>query len=235
MKYLAIILVLSINVKAQKLPTLYFVHGQGSDSRIFDSLKFNSDYKKVYLKYDTLASQKDMQSFAVQLINQIDTNETFVLIGVSLGGMISSELLNHIKPEKCILIASAKCARELPIRYRIQNKVPVYKLFSGHTLKNGALNLQSKIEPESKRFKSTFDNMLINKSEDYYKNSVSMIMSWDKKDYQLGIYHIHGDNDHTIPLRNISNPYAVIKGGSHMITLTHHAEVSYYLNEILDK
>lgn len=46
------------------------------------------------------------------------------------------------------------------------------------------------------------------------------------------IIAIHGINDHTLPLRNI-NPSIIVKGGSHMMTLTSGAEINKMIVENL--
>ena len=48
------------------------------------------------------------------------------------------------------------------------------------------------------------------------------------------IIHIHGNNDRTIPLKNVKCDH-VIDRGSHMMTLTKGNEISRLLNEILKK
>jgi surfactin synthase thioesterase subunit len=69
-----------------------------------------------------------MYSYAKKLSHQIDTTQPFILIGVSLGGMLATEMTDFIQPEKTIIISSAKNKYELPHRYRFQNIVPIYYL-----------------------------------------------------------------------------------------------------------
>ncbi len=59
-----------------------------------------------------------------------------------------------------------------------------------------------------------------------------MIVSWERDSYQASIIHIHGDADHTIPLKNVSPNY-VIKEGSHLMVLTRAEEISGIIGEIL--
>lgn len=47
-----------------------------------------------------------------------------------------------------------------------------------------------------------------------------MIINWVRTSNNTEIIHIHGDNDYTIPLKNIKHPDYIVKGGSHMMTLT---------------
>jgi hypothetical protein len=46
----------------------------------------------------------------------------------------------------------------------------------------------------------------------------------------LEIYHIHGEVDHLIPIQNIE-PDRTIKGGGHLINLTHAQEVNEFIKK----
>ncbi len=96
----------------------------------------------------------------------------------------------------------------------------------------GARILQPIVEPPSKRDKETFKSMLKTKDPDFMRRSIAMIMEWDRQEYNKDIIHIHGENDHTIPVENVSYSYS-IKNGSHMMVLTRGNELSTLINKIL--
>jgi hypothetical protein len=60
-----------------------------------------------------------------------------------------------------------------------------------------------------------------------------MIIRWKRTSNVKTIVHIHGTNDHTIPIRNVKNPNYIIENGSHMMTLTRANEISTLLNKEL--
>ena len=59
-----------------------------------------------------------------------------------------------------------------------------------------------------------------------------MIVNWDRTRYPGQIIHIHGDRDHTIPIKNIEYDYR-LEGGSHMMMITRAGEINEILREIL--
>jgi esterase/lipase len=156
------------------------------------------------------------------------------LIGVSLGGMIATEMGNFLEPEKIILISSAKCREELPNRYTFQRYLPIYKIIPKNITKRGAQILQPIVEPDRKHEKETFKSMLRDKEPEFLKRTVKMIREWERVDYRKDIIHIHGDNDKTIPVRNVNYDY-LLKSGSHMMVLTRGHEISTLINKILLK
>ncbi|MBL7919003.1 MAG: alpha/beta hydrolase [Bacteroidia bacterium] len=175
-----------------------------------------------------------MKEYASLLRKQIDTTGAYSFIGVSLGGMLCSELTDILHPQKVIIISSAKCRKELPFRYRFQKSIPIYKLFPKGAIKFGARMLQPIVEPDRNKNKAIFKSMLKNKNAKFLKRSVNMIIRWDKRNYDSTIIHIHGTKDHTLPIRK-TKPTIVIEKGSHMMTLTRGKEIEVLLNEILSK
>ena len=198
---------------------VYLFPGQGSDYRIFQNLVFPENFDTVCMSYPIPDKNETLQQFAYRFVSQIDTDNRFILVGVSMGGMICSELSDTLHPEKTIIISSAKCAKELPKRYSFQQKIPLNKAVPKRLIKAGALFLQPIVEPDRNKFKEIFKSMLGSKSPIYLKRSANMIVNWQKQTFNQSIIHIHGSNDHTIPLKNVDANY-VIPNGSHMMTLT---------------
>lgn len=214
--------------------TIYFFPGQGSDERIFKDIILDSSYKKVYLNYPIPNKGMSMKEYAFEISKNIDTSEAYSFVGVSLGGMLISELIDTYNPQKAIIISSAKCRNELPFRYRFQKFVPLNKVIPKRLIKLGAKILQPIVEPDRNKNKSTFKSMLKNKNPRYLKRTVNLIINWDKKEANSSIIHIHGDKDKTIPIRNVKNCIK-IENGSHMMTLTRGKELNEIILGILRK
>ncbi|MBI9056108.1 MAG: alpha/beta hydrolase [Bacteroidales bacterium] len=230
---LFVFLFLSALCQAENVKTIYFIPGQGSDKRIFDSLKIESNYKVKHLKYDTLDKKMPLVELANRLSSVIDTTEKFALIGVSLGGMISAELSEIVNPEKVIIISSAKNRKELPFRYKFQRIIPLFEIFPARVIYWGAKILQPLVEPDRNKYKEAFKSMLYRKKPKYLKRTARMIIRWKRESNLKKIIHIHGTKDHTIPIRNVKNPDYIIENGSHMMTLTRAKEISLILNKEL--
>jgi pimeloyl-ACP methyl ester carboxylesterase len=221
-------------LKSQPTKTLYLFSGQGSDARIFSKISFDSSFRVVHIQYPVPAGKSSLQQYAQVLREQIDTNSNYSFIGVSLGGMICSELSEIMYPQKTIIISSAKCRGELPFRYRFQKNIPLYQIIPKRMIKLGARILQPIVEPDRKKQKAIFKSMLKQKDARFLKRTVAMIVKWNKTNCSPTIYHIHGTKDHTLPIRK-TKPGYVVQNGSHMMTLTRAAEISTLIKEILMK
>jgi pimeloyl-ACP methyl ester carboxylesterase len=213
---------------------VYLFPGQGSDYRIFGNLNIGEGFNISYINYPVPDKNMNMQDYARLLAQQIDTNRPFILIGVSLGGMLCSELCNFLHPEKVILISSAKCRAELPARYKFMKYLPVNKIIPAGMLKAGAFVAQPLFERDRNKEKDTFKAMLHAKNSRFLKRTISMIVNWEQVVYSEKIIHIHGNKDHTLPLKRIKADY-LVENGSHMMALTRGDELGKLIQQILSK
>jgi len=212
--------------------TIYLFPGQGSDERLFRDLEFPPGYDTLHIAYPVPEKGEDLHSYAMRFLGKIDTTRPIVLLGVSLGGMICTELTDTLSPEATILISSAKCRPELPGRYTFLQQVPLNRIMPRGVIKAGGRVLQGIVEPDRKYEEETFKSMLKEKDPLYLKRTIDMIVHWDRESYSEAIIHIHGNKDHTIPVKNVKVDY-LVEGGSHMMTLTRAEEISRIVGEIL--
>lgn len=219
---------------SQDVTTVYLFPGEGSDERIFSKITFDSNYRVVHIVLPTPTPGTSMAEYAKEISAQIDTTGRFIFIGVSLGGMVCCELADYMDPDKIIIISSAKSRRELPHRYRFQRIIPINKVVPKNWVKSGARILQPIVEPDRKLHADIFNSMLASKNPTYYKRTVDLILNWSRYQSNDKIVHIHGTNDHTLPIRNIKADY-IIEGGSHMMTLTRGEEVNSIIQAVLRK
>lgn len=210
---------------------LYMIPGQGADERLFDSLEING-FEKIVLKYPIPNRKETLPQYAKRMTSQIDTNNSYSILGVSMGGMLAIEMSKFLNPQKIILISSIKSEAEMPFRYKLMRFLPFYKFFGGKFLKRMANFARPIFEPESKELNTTFKSMIDDKNPHFMKRSIGMIVHWKNQNYPSNILHIHGTKDGTLPFKKVNN-VVEIKNGSHMIALTRATEVSEIINDFL--
>lgn len=217
---------------AQSPSTVYCFPGQGSDYRIFDSLQFPANFQVKHIEYPIPQRGEKMDEFAKRLADQIDTTGSIYFLGVSLGGMLAQALADSLYPEKVVILSSAKGQCEIPLRYRFMRFIPIHRIVPAQLYKWGSYVAQPLVEPDRKRNKATFKAMLRDKNPLFLKRATHMIVGWKRETLYPKTLHIHGTNDHTIPIRRVKADYYVI-GGSHMMTLTMGRELSPLLQKVL--
>ncbi len=226
------VLLVKIMIANNSKHVVYLILGQGSDYRLFENIDIDSSFEIKHISYSIPQEQISMSAYARILSEQIDTSHSYSIVGVSLGGMIATEMSDFLNPEKVIIISSAKSRKELPVRYRMQKVLRLYKLIPGKIAKGGAKILQPLIEPDRNKEKETCKRMLEDKHPEFLRRTIAMILEWNRISYSERIIHIHGDNDRTIPIRNVTYNYC-ISDGSHMMVLTRGKEISEIINTIL--
>lgn len=218
----------------QELNTLiYLFPGQGSDHRIYKHLEIPEGFDTIHISLPRPQKKERLETYALRCIEQIDTSRPYILMGISLGGMICTELSDTLKPLHTIIISSAKGKEELPGRYNIMKRVKINRLVPGSLTKAGARVLSVVVEPD-RRTDAVFKTMLKDKEPYYLKWTVNMIINWQRESNAEHITHIHGDHDHTLPIKNINCDY-IIEQGTHSMIITASDEVNRIISEILEE
>lgn len=212
---------------------VYLFPGQGSDARLFKHLQLPPGYDTVYISYPVPDNHESLAAYALRFLEEINRSSPYILMGVSLGGMICTELSDTLDPLYTILISSAKSRKELPGRYTFQRYLPLNRIIPKGMTKAGARVLQGIVEPDRKNDKETFKEMLKAKDPLYLKRTVDMIVNWERTTFDPEIIHIHGDLDHTLPIENIRVDY-LIEEGSHMMMITRAQEINAIVEHILN-
>ncbi|NOZ45809.1 MAG: alpha/beta hydrolase [Chlorobi bacterium] len=200
---------------------------------MFSKLSLPEKYDTVHVKHLIPLKNETLKSYAKRFSLQIDTTQKFSVIGVSLGGMVATELADILNPEQVIIVSSAKCNTELPRRYTFMKRLPIYQIIPPLIYKLGSYIAQPVVEPDRKKEKEVFVAMLHDKNPVFLKRATKMIVNWKKEHYSHKITHIHGTNDHTLPYRNIKADFTV-KNGSHMMMLTKSNEINALIINILN-
>lgn len=211
--------------------TIYLIPGQGGDERLFQNIHITGHETKVIVLEMPLKGER-LPQYAKRLSAQIDTTQSFSLVGVSFGGMIAVEIAKILDPEKVIIISSAKTKDELPFRYKVVKRLRLYKLFNGKLLKRMANIVRPLVEPDSKKDHDTFSAMINDKDPAYLKRAIECVIRWENTEYREDIVHLHGSKDHTIPIKNIADPI-VIEDASHVMVMTEGERIGALINTYL--
>ncbi|MEL6941259.1 MAG: alpha/beta hydrolase [Bacteroidota bacterium] len=214
---------------AQK--TVYFIPGTGADGRLFERIQIEQ-YDTVWLEYLVPEKQENFDHYINRMAAEIDTSENYSIVGVSLGGMIATELADRLNPDEVIVIAGAKQASELPDHYHLFRYLPLHRVLGGRTMIWGTKLMQPLFEPMEEQQQEVFRSMISLKSPHFIKSAVRWMINWDRDSYRSDIYHIHGAKDRTLPIKNVEADYIVEEGG-HMITYDRAEEISALLNEVI--
>src|SRR5690349_4085773 len=103
-------------------PHIYLIPGLGADSRLFGRIQWPEGYSVTSLRWiEPADTDEPISEYARRMRGQLDSSTPFILIGVSLGGIMAIEIARYMKPEKIIIISSIKHRREKPFYFTLGN------------------------------------------------------------------------------------------------------------------
>jgi pimeloyl-ACP methyl ester carboxylesterase len=214
------------------MKTIYCISGLGADERAFSKLEVKGHALKI-IRWLMPEVDETLQQYAERMRATI-TEEEPVLMGLSFGGMLCTEIAKQIPVKKIIIISSIKSSNEIPFwmktaaRLRLNKIVPLKSTKLTQPIQNMMLGVKTTEE-------KTLVASLRREADLPYTNwAVNQAINW-KNDWQHPhLYHIHGDKDNMFPIKNI-RPDFTIKNGGHFMIMNRASEVSNCINSILQE
>jgi len=211
---------------------LYMIPGASTDRRMYmpQLERFPTMEVPEWLPPQDL--HESLESYARRLSAKIDTSEPFVVGGVSLGGMIAQEMALILKPKAVILISSCSSYKNIAMKWRLSGKLT--SILPDSIIKSLSDGLAKAMQLTHVKRKNIYAIMLREMNPHLVRWQSGAATRWTlKSTLSMPVYHIHGDKDNVIPIKNIT-PNKVVPGGTHLINVTHEHEVNDFIAECLD-
>jgi hypothetical protein len=210
--------------------TAYFISGLGADRRIFRNLQLPSHINIQYIEWIEPNKKESLEIYCKRLSEQINSSEDFILAGLSFGGIVAIEL-NKIFPAKLVLlISSISQKKELPVSFRIINKLKIHKLLPSSFYKWHNRFVNWYFGAKTKEEKELLHEFLKSSTKNYLRWSINEVLKWDNNERPSNVFHIHGTADKIFPCRNTQADVR-LSGGDHLMVYDMPAEVSKALTE----
>lgn len=218
-------------------PIIYLIPGFLTNETIYRDIRVQLNNPTEVIEFIPALQNESLADYAKRMCDKIDSTQPFYLMGTSFGGMLAIEMSKHVKPEKLILISSAKHRGELSLFMRQEKAaskflplIPEWVIKQTYTR---GFEIGGKFIP---RFKSIYRDdirKMINSIDGRFEKWVMrQFTKWDGKNHMEDVLHIHGDDDRVFPIKRIKD-VKVIKGGSHAIILNRYKEVANLINAYL--
>ncbi|WP_367899176.1 alpha/beta hydrolase [Leptospira sp. WS58.C1] len=213
------------------MENIYLISGLGADERVFRNIDFNGENPK-YIHWIDPNVNESLESYSNRLLSQIESQNALILIGVSFGGIIASEIAKHISAKKIIIISSIKDRSEKPLIYRIINFLRLINLIPSFLLKIYTPILAYFLGISSLEDKKLLKSFLSKTDGSFIKWALKSILKWNNEMHPSNLYHIHGTKDMLFPSRLIGQAILIADGG-HFMILNRAKEISLKIREIL--
>ena len=210
---------------------VYFISGLGADRRAFYKIMLPRGYQSVYLDWITPLADEGFEDYAKRFSQSISRDEEFVLVGLSFGGMLASELAKIVSPKKLIIISSLSSYKELPWYFKLAGKLGIHRIISPSLYKRATI-MNRFMGAGNKEMKSIVYSYVNNIDPAFIRWSLNVIVHWAHTERLSDLVHIHGSNDHLLPYRYVKADY-MIKNGGHLMVMNKADEVNSILQEVL--
>ena len=205
------------------MKNVYVFSGLGADKRVFQNMDF-SEYNTIFVEWILPIKNESIENYSKRLSEQINHQKP-ILIGLSFGGIIATEIAKIIDTEKIILIASAKNFNEIPNYYRFAGKLKIHKLLPSKLLKIPNVLSYWFFGIQKKTDKIILKEILKDTNEEFLKWAIDKIVTWKNTVKHNNLVHIHGTQDRILPIKNINYDLKVENGG-HFMTLNKAVELT---------
>ncbi|WP_236941095.1 alpha/beta hydrolase [Flammeovirga sp. MY04] len=180
---------------------------------------------------DWITPQKNesLQHYALRLSEKINTREDFILIGVSFGGVVATEIAKVLHPKLTILLSTIEISLELPLLYRIVGRTRFLEILP-HQLFRMPFLIASKLFGTKHK---VLKDILKDSDPSFTQWAVNALIHW-KNEQRLSSnkLRIYGSKDLILPARECD---VLIEGGHHFMIVDRANEISSIINNKLDE
>ncbi|MEA5404462.1 alpha/beta hydrolase [Arcicella sp. DC2W] len=213
------------------MKSIYVFSGLGADERVFKKLDFTG-FDVTFIHWITPNSNETIENYALRLIEQIKTNNP-ILIGLSFGGMMATEVAKLIDTEKIIIIASAKTQQEIPFYYRFAGMLKLHRLIPIVVLKTPNFFSNWLFGTSNKEDKEMLASIMLDTDEVFLIWAIDKIVNWKNDIVHKNLKHIHGTSDRILPYCLVKSDIKV-NGGGHLMTLNKAEELTKVIRNLLN-
>lgn len=202
-----------------------------ADERVFKYVDLGAGYEVVYLTWLPPLKDESLPHYAERMAQRVDTSEPFVLIGLSFGGMLVTEIAKRHKPVKTILISSIPLSSHLPGYFKVARVMRLHKVVPIGLIKTSA-RLKRYITRENSADKKFLWQMINDSDPALIRWSMDAILNWKNEELPQPMYQIHGTRDEVLPAR-YTKPTHIIPKAGHLFVLTRPDELNKILQGLL--
>jgi pimeloyl-ACP methyl ester carboxylesterase len=208
---------------------VYFISGLGADKRVFKNILLPEGYEAVYLDWINPMTYESLAEYSRRLALSIDDSESFALIGLSMGGMMASEICKVRHPVITIIISGIPVSSHFPFFLRWAGRLGIHRLIPARILKSASL-VKSLFARESEANRRIIQQMVSEMDKNFIDWAISAIARWKNEIFPSSYIHIHGTRDKLLPMR-YTKPTDLIDKAGHLMILNRAREI----NQILEK
>ncbi|WP_207492759.1 alpha/beta hydrolase [Aridibaculum aurantiacum] len=212
---------------------VYFISGLGADKRAFNFLDLRF-CEPVFITWLQPLPNETLQSYALRIFEACIKDEHATIIGLSLGGMLATEIAKAHPSTNVIIIASCKTFREIPAYLRFWRHLPVYKLTSRHSIHISGRIVLRILGARGKEQQQLQRQILKDSNPAFTRWALDAVVKWRNETVPSNLVHIHGTADKLLPYSYVKADHTIIDG-EHVMVMDRANELSALLEQLVTK
>jgi pimeloyl-ACP methyl ester carboxylesterase len=208
--------------------TIYILSGLGADNRVFRHLDL-SGFALVHIEWLKPERNESMAKYAARLSAQITAKEP-VLLGLSFGGMVATELAKLVDCRRVVLLSSAVTKNDIPLIYRLAGKIGLHFLIPYNLIRRSNFVTNWFFGVKSSSGKQLLEETLKDTDPYFLKWAIYSIVHWNNQLRPENLVRIHGTSDRIIPCTDAD---IKIVGGGHLMVVENAGEISTALSRVI--
>ncbi len=208
------------------------IPGLGTDRRIFEQIIPLLNCKEVQcLEYqDPPNLDCTIKEYAQQLLSSIHISDKQpILLGMSMGGTVATELSFLMPQAKLVLISTFKHRSECPLLFKIARIFPIYRLVPAVFIRAYVPLFARLLGICNKLQAHQLKSMLRARTAVHFAWGRRAVVHWDNPKMPPNCLHINGTKDHIFRKANQFATY-LIQGGTHNMVVDRAQEIADIIN-----
>lgn len=208
----------------------FFISGLGADKTVFQFLDL-SYCKPVFIDWIPPQKKETLQHYAIRLKETLIPDNA-IIVGLSFGGMLATEIAKEYPSTNAIIISSAKTKYEIPSFYKAGKYLAVHDIFPGAAHKWLMLKMKNLFSITDEAVLKVYQELIKNSDPCFNRWAVTALLNWNNQEVPENILHLHGTHDKVLPYKYVKSDYTIKKGG-HFMVMEQAAEISKILKGVL--
>lgn len=211
------------------MPKVYFISGLGADETVFQFLDLPQETH--FLPWLKPAPDEPLAHYAARM------KETYIppgsiVIGMSFGGMLATEIARQNPDLLSILISSVKTKKEFPAIFNLGKYIPLHKWVPAGLQRWSMHRLAFLFGVHSPEAKKIYHTIISHSDVQFNAWAIEAMLAWQNADTPPNCISIHGTADKILPFKNVHADY-VIQKGEHLMIINQAKEIAACIQQII--
>jgi pimeloyl-ACP methyl ester carboxylesterase len=202
----------------------YLIPGMGADKRLFQNFQLPNG-KIHHLDWIPHGKSQSLSEYATLMAGRIQTEHN-IIVGSSMGGMVTVEIAKQTRPLGAVLVSAPTGRHEFPQSLKTLRALKLHRALSAKQVMRISKLCDLFMGFKTEEQRSMFYDMLNGNGHEFLHFSVGAVLEWENTTPPpVPFIQILGSQDKLFSQKKISNAH-ILEGSGHFTAFERGREVS---------